>query len=83
MVEVTFLCLRDLVMPIEFEVTYTDGTSETRRIPVECWFNTTRWTTQWRIGDKRIARIEIDPRGLTPDVDPLNDTWNATAENVP
>lgn len=83
LVEVTFLCNRDLVMPIEFDVSYTDGSTERRRIPVECWFNTTRWTTQWPIGDKRIARVELDPRGLTPDVDPLNDTWNAPVENAP
>lgn len=72
---VTFDTTGGLVFPVEFTVTYDDGSSETRSLPVEAWFTTTRWTTQWDAPGKTIVKIELDPRGLLPDVNPQNDTW--------
>lgn len=80
LVRVRFLNERELVLPLEFEVTYDDGTSELRRLPVEIWFGGDEWTTQWRTGGRRIVRIVVDPRELTPDVDPGNNVWEAPAE---
>jgi hypothetical protein len=65
-----------MVMPIEMLVEYKDGSSETVVFPVEIWFATDRWRATIRTGGRRIERITIDPRGILPDMDRSNNSWN-------
>jgi hypothetical protein len=73
---VVFENREEMVMPLKFEVTYADGTRETRKLPVEVWSYTNQWTATWDAGGKRVTKIEIDPEGKMPDVDRANNVWS-------
>jgi aminopeptidase N len=75
--QATFINRGELVMPVEFKVTYDDGTEETRRLPVEVWFYTNRWVAEWDSAGRTVGSIRLDPRELLPDVDAGNNTWTA------
>ena len=65
-----------MVMPLEMDVTFEDGTTERVRLPVEMWNLGRRFT--WRSHDgKRIRRVQVDPRGALPDVDRSNNALTA------
>ncbi len=68
---------RDMVMPVEFEVEYDDGSTEVRRLPVEVWATTTAWTAGWNPKGRQVVRVRLDPRGMLPDADESNDEWLA------
>ncbi len=72
--------LRRMVMPVELLVTYDDGSSERRRIPVEAWARTDSFPTRWDSGGKAIARVEIDPDRWLPDVDRSNNVFELVGE---
>ena len=61
-----------LVMPVIFEVTYVDGTTEIVRIPAEIWRRSPRQITKLFVAEKEIASVELDPRWETADVDRSN-----------
>lgn len=65
-----------MVMPVEMLVEYKDGSSETVTLPVEIWFATDRWRATIRTGGRKIERITIDPRGILPDMNRGNNSWN-------
>ena len=69
--------LRRMVMPVDMLVTYDDGSTERRRIPVEAWARTDSFPTRWDSGGKSITRIEIDPDKWLPDVDRSNNVFEA------
>ena len=71
----TFVNLGELVMPLTFRVTYSDGSTEIRRLPVETWFSTNKWTTGWDTGGKRVTGVLVDPDEVLPDSDPKNNSW--------
>ena len=67
-----------MVMPLEMDVAYEDGTTRRVRLPVDMWNLGRRFT--WRSHDaKRIRRVVVDPRGALPDVDRGNNTLTAGA----
>lgn len=76
-VRVTFFNNNEMVMPLEFDVTYDDESVERRRLPIEIWFSTNRWTASWDTEGRMVTGIEIDPDGILPDVEPENNTWSA------
>lgn len=63
-----------MIMPAEVAVTFDDGTSDTRKLPVEMWNLGPSFTYSYP-GKKRIVRAVIDPRQALPDVDRSNNTW--------
>lgn len=69
--------LRRMVMPVDMVVTYDDGSSERRRIPVEAWARTDSFPTRWDSGGKSITRVELDPDKWLPDVDRSNNVFEA------
>src|SRR5690606_11839056 len=69
--------LRRMVMPVDLLVTYDDGSTERRRIPVEAWARTDSFPTRWDSGGKTITRVEIDPDKWLPDVDRSNNVFQA------
>ena len=74
-VRATFVNLGELVMPLEFEVTYDDGSTEVQRLPIEIWFSTNRRVASWDTGGRGVAAVNLDPRNMLPDTDPANNDW--------
>ncbi|MEO8226511.1 MAG: M1 family metallopeptidase [Gemmatimonadota bacterium] len=65
--------LGTMVMPLEMDVTYIDGTVERVRLPVEMWNLGPRFTYRVR-GGKAVRRVVIDPRRAMPDVNRANNS---------
>ena len=77
-VDVTLRSPGTLVMPVELQLTFSDGTTQVYKYPVEVWYK----------GDKYVARITapkavtaatVNPDGLFPDVVASNNKWSAPA----
>jgi hypothetical protein len=60
-----------LVLPATLEVTYTDGTKERVRIPVEAW---EMKGTMVFMGAKAVASATVDPDKQLPDDDRSDNT---------
>lgn len=73
----------EMVMPLAFRVVYDDGSSEVRRLPVEIWLWTDRWTTQWDTEGRHVKEVVIDPDEVLPDTDTSNNTWKAPDPEKP
>ncbi|MCC6428832.1 MAG: M1 family metallopeptidase [Phycisphaerales bacterium] len=71
----TFENRGELVMPLTYRVTYSDGSTADRHIPVEAWFTRTVFTASWDSGGKTPIKVEIDPDRALPDTDRSNNTW--------
>ena len=63
-----------MVMPAELAITFADGTRSTVRLPVEMWNLGAHF--DYRVAEqKRVQRVEVDPRKALPDVDRANNMW--------
>ena len=60
-----------MTLPLEMELTFDDGTSERVRLPVEMWNLGPRFGYRVR-SERRVTRVEVDPRQALPDVDRRN-----------
>ncbi len=63
-----------MVMPLELELTFASGESETVKLPVEMW-NLGPLFVYHVAGGRTVHAVEIDPRHRYPDVDRSNNTW--------
>jgi hypothetical protein len=63
-------------MPVKLKLTYADGSSETKMLPVEIWQRGDKWNYLHRT-DKLLVGVEIDPEKILPDVNIANDKWPA------
>lgn len=61
-------------MPVHFEVTYEDGSTERKSLPVEVWQRGHRWIYLLET-DKVLTKIEIDPENITADINEANNVW--------
>ena len=75
MVRVTIENRGRLVMPVVYRVGYSNGSSETRRLPVEVWTRSDSWTDAWDVGDLRVVRVTLDPDKVFPDINRKNNHW--------
>ncbi len=69
---------REMVAPVELQITGADGSLHTVKLPVEAWLRGS--TYQWRITTpltEKPVKIEIDPRRVYPDADRSNNSWVA------
>lgn len=64
----------EVPMPVQLQVTYTDGTSEEKWLPVEIWQRGDSWN-YFLETNKEVEKVEIDPNKLLPDVNSSNDSW--------
>lgn len=66
----------EMVAPVELLVSSADSSTRTVKLPVELWLRGQRavWTLVTPTSSKPV-RIEIDPRGVSPDVDRSNNAW--------
>ncbi len=65
---------KGMPMPIHYEVTYDDGSTERKHLPVEVWQRGNRWISLLETG-KKVTKVEIDPDGILADVDAANNVW--------
>ena len=73
--QLDFSNLGGLIMPIILEFTYTDGSRETKRIPVEIWKTNQEKVSKVFVTEKEIAQIVLDPNLETADIDRDNNYW--------
>ncbi len=72
--EKVFLSNRgSMMLPLEMDLTFTDGSTERVRLPVEMWNQGSKFAYRLRSG-KGIRRVVIDPRRVYPDVNRSNNT---------
>lgn len=75
--QITFENRGDVVMPVLYRVTYKDGTTEDRRLPVESWFASDRKVVVLEDATKDVAEVLIDPDEWFPDVERKNNQRSA------
>ena len=67
-------------MPVPLQVTYADGTTISRMIPVDVWLKGARETTV-NLEPGSVTRVVVDPNWYLPDIDRRDNRWMApTAE---
>jgi aminopeptidase N len=64
-----------LVMPVILKMDFSDGTSETARIPAEVWRYNQKAVTWQFVTPKTLTRAEIDPLWETADADRSNNVY--------
>jgi hypothetical protein len=62
-------------MPVPLAVTRADGSVQRLEVPVTVWLAGARTATLRVARDPRVVKVEIDPEGAFPDIDPANQTW--------
>lgn len=72
---VSFRNVGGMVMPVYYRVTYSNGTTEDRHIPVIAWAAGDTAADWWDTAGRNIRRVEIDPDGETPDYNERNNVW--------
>ena len=78
--QVTFDKPGGLVMPIIVEITFEDGTKENHYFPAQIWRMNDKEVNRTFATQKAIAKIVVDPKEETADIDTANNTWPKTAE---
>ena len=68
-----------LVMPVELEVSFEDGSMERFDLPVDVWRDNERTFRKGFFSDKKVARVELDPDEAYADVDRSDNTWETPA----
>ena len=71
---ITFLNNGEIPMPIIFEVTFEDGSKETKKLPVEIWQRNSQWIYLLE-SDKDVIKVQIDPKGYLPDATLSDNVW--------
>lgn len=73
--EVEFDKLGSLMMPIIAELQFEDGTSETHKFPVQIWRRNNTSAKRVFATEKKVVKIQLDPKLETADIDVTNNTW--------
>jgi hypothetical protein len=64
-----------MVMPVELALTLGDGRKETVKLPVDMWHLGSRFTYRLRGATDPPVAVELDARGVFPDLDRINNRW--------
>lgn len=73
--EVEFDKPGSLMMPIIAELQFEDGTSETHKFPVQIWRRNNTSAKRVFATEKKVVKIQLDPKLETADIDVTNNTW--------
>ena len=60
-----------MILPLEMDLTYDDGSTERVRLPVEMWNLGPAFGYRVRAG-KKVTGVVVDPRAALPDVNRAN-----------
>ena len=77
--EVEFSKPGGLMMPIIVELNFEDGTTEMQKFPVQIWRKNNDTAKRVFATDKKIVKIQLDPKLETADIDTTNNVWPAEA----
>ncbi len=69
-----------LVMPLELEITFDDGTTERIDLPVEVWRYNELTFKKGFFSDKAVTRVVVDPDEAYADIDRSNNVWELPAD---
>jgi hypothetical protein len=64
-------------MPATVAITYEDGETEQRRVPVEAFFTSDTFPFVAESDERSVERVRLDPNRALPDVDRSDDAWRA------
>lgn len=64
-----------LVMPLELQITFEDGTQVRRDLPVDVWRNNELTFTLGFFADQAIIEVVLDPEKAYADIDSSNNIW--------
>ena len=73
--EVEFEKPGGLIMPIIVELQFEDGTSEIQKFPAQIWRRNNDTAKRVFATEKKVVKIQIDPKLETADVDVENNYW--------
>ncbi len=73
--EITFENKGGLVMPLIFEMIYTDGSKDLHKIPAEIWRYNQKKVSKVFTSSKELKEVNLDPYLETADVDTSNNTY--------
>lgn len=73
--EVEFEKLGGMPMPIIAEVQFEDGSKELHKFPAQIWRRNNDTAKRVFATDKKIAKIQLDPKLETADIDVANNMW--------
>jgi len=68
-------------MPLHYRITYTDGSTEDFKKPVEIWYQSNQIIVNLT-SNKEIAEVEIDHHRLFPEINRNDNTWNVAEKNA-
>lgn len=66
-----------LLMPVELDVHYADGTMERMEMPADVWRNNEKSFTKGFFTDKTVTRVILDPDEAFADINRDNNVWDA------
>lgn len=72
-----------LLLPIDLEATYEDGTKQVWRIPVEAWRLNEVAFEKGLFSDRKITGFKLDPNEIWADIDTSNNGWGTSAVTPP
>ena len=69
---------REMIAPVQLQITTADGAVKNVHLPVETWLrgNTVTWQMRTPSSAKPV-QVQIDPNGVYPDVNRGNNGWSA------
>lgn len=73
--EVTFDKPGGLIMPIIVELEFEDGTKELHKFREQIWRKNNQTATRVFATDKKVKKIQLDPKLETADIDVSNNMW--------
>ncbi len=65
-----------MVMPVELQLRFVDGSSKTYNLPVEIWYKGDSYTATMTV-DRAVASASVNPDGMFPDLNAANNSWKA------
>ncbi|MFO1050843.1 MAG: M1 family metallopeptidase [Planctomycetota bacterium] len=75
-VSMEFGSLDRMVMPLRYELTFADGSTERHELPVQAWFAGDKFTERVAI-HQPVTKVVVDPDRVLPDRNRDNNTWQA------
>lgn len=64
-----------MIMPIIAELQFEDGTKETHKFPAQIWRMNNQTAKRIFATDKKVVKIQLDPKLETADIDVSNNMW--------
>ena len=73
--EVEFEKLGGMIMPIIVELQFEDGSTESHKFPAQIWRRNNETSKRVFATDKKVVKIQLDPKLETADIDTNNNVW--------